>query len=64
MPVFPRRLAFIYAGLCDKDRVFEALEGMAANKDPLVRHYISYPELALIRDDPRLPAFRRKVGLQ
>jgi len=23
---------------------------------------LSYPELALIRGDPRLPAFRRKLG--
>jgi serine/threonine-protein kinase len=59
----PRRQTLIYAGLGDKDRLFEALERMAADKDPLVQLYISYPELALIRDDPRLPAFRKKIGL-
>jgi tetratricopeptide (TPR) repeat protein len=60
---FPNRLAFIYAGLGDKDRVFEALEGMAASKDPRVQIYLGYPELALIRGDPRLAALRKKVGL-
>jgi serine/threonine protein kinase/cytochrome c-type biogenesis protein CcmH/NrfG len=60
----PRRQALIYAGLGDKERLFDALERMAADKDPLVQLYISYPELALIRDDPRLPPFRKKIGLQ
>jgi tetratricopeptide (TPR) repeat protein len=59
----PSQRAFIYAGLGDKDRVFEALEGMAATDDPRVQFYLGYPELALIRDDSRLPAFRKKVGL-
>jgi serine/threonine protein kinase/TolB-like protein len=57
-------LAFIYAGLGDKDRVFEALESMAARKDPRVQIYLSYPELAFIREDPRWAALRKKVGLQ
>jgi eukaryotic-like serine/threonine-protein kinase len=60
----PRRLAWIYAGLGDKDRVFGALDGMVANKDPLLPIYLSYPELALIRGDPRLAALRKKVGLK
>jgi TolB-like protein/Tfp pilus assembly protein PilF len=61
---FPNRLAFIYAGLGDKDRVFEALEAMAARNDPRVQIYLGYPELALLRDGPRLAAFRKQVGLQ
>jgi len=61
---FPRRLTLIYAGLGDKDRVFEALERMYSKKDPMVASYLSYPELALIRGDPRLAVFREKVGLQ
>jgi tetratricopeptide (TPR) repeat protein len=61
---FPRRRAWIYAGLGDKDRVFEALEEMAARKDPGARLYLVFPEMALLRDDPRLGAFRKKVGLQ
>jgi TolB-like protein/Flp pilus assembly protein TadD len=60
----PRRRAWIYAGLGDKDRVFEALEEMAARKDPGAQLYLVFPEMALIRGDPRLAAFRKKVGLQ
>jgi TolB-like protein/predicted Zn-dependent protease len=59
---FPARLALIYAGLGDTDRVFQSLETMAADRDPRVGVYLTYPELALIRDDPRLPVFRRKLG--
>jgi TolB-like protein/tetratricopeptide (TPR) repeat protein len=60
---FPARLAIIYAGLGDADRVFAALEGMNAERHPLVGIYLTYPELAFIRDDPRMQAFRRKLGL-
>jgi eukaryotic-like serine/threonine-protein kinase len=60
----PSGMAWIYAGLGDKDRVFGALEAMAIRKDPRLRMYVSLPEFALIRDDPRLPALRKKVGLQ
>jgi tetratricopeptide (TPR) repeat protein len=59
----PRRRAWIYAGIGDKDRVFEALEEMAARKDPGAQLYLVFPELALIRGDPRLAVFRKKVGL-
>jgi tetratricopeptide (TPR) repeat protein len=60
----PSGRAWVYAGLGDRDRVFEALEAMAARKDPRLRMYVSFPELALIRDDPRLTGIRKKVGLQ
>jgi serine/threonine protein kinase/Flp pilus assembly protein TadD len=60
---FPARLVMIYAGLGDADGVFAALEGMNAEKHPLVGIYLTYPELAFIRDDPRTQAFRRKLGL-
>ena len=53
----------IYAGLGDKDRVFEALDRMLAAKDERVRTYLTYPELSLIRGDPRLKTFRKKAGL-
>jgi TolB-like protein len=59
---FPGRLALIYAGLGDKDRVFQTLENMAAERDPRVGTYLTYPELALVRGDPRLEVFRRKLG--
>jgi tetratricopeptide (TPR) repeat protein len=60
---FSPSLVLIHAGLGDKDRAFEALERMAAEKDPRVGLYLTYPELALLRADPRMGAFRRKLGL-
>jgi hypothetical protein len=36
---------------------------MNAEKHPLVGIYLTYPELAFIRDDPRMQALRRKLGL-
>jgi Flp pilus assembly protein TadD len=50
----------IFAGLGDKDRTFEALDRMTAQRIGL---YLNYPELALLRGDPRLKTFRKKVGL-
>jgi tetratricopeptide (TPR) repeat protein len=62
-PHHPARLLIISAGLHDKDRAFAALEKMAAEKDPRVGWYITYPELAFIREDPRMAAFRRTLGI-
>jgi serine/threonine-protein kinase len=59
----PSGLVWIHAGFGNKDGMFEALEAMATRKDPRLRMYLSFPEFALIRDDPRLPGFRKKVGL-
>ena len=56
-------LALTCAGLGDKDCVFEALNQMADTKDPRIHYYIAYPELSLIRGDPRLLALRKKIGL-
>jgi hypothetical protein len=55
--------ALIYAGLGDKDRTLEALERMTVVGAQRVGQYLNYPELALLRGDPRLKVFRRKVGL-
>ena len=55
--------ALIFAGLGDKDRTFEALDRMAVLGPQRVGLYLNSPELALLRDDPRLKEFRRKVGL-
>jgi TolB-like protein/Tfp pilus assembly protein PilF len=60
---FPNQLALVCAGLQDKDCVFESLNQMADVKDPRIQVYIVYPELALIRGDPRLGTLRRKIGL-
>ena len=60
---FPAALVIIYAGLGDKDRTFGALERMAAGRDPRVGIYLTYPELAFLRNDPRVSAFRRKLEI-
>jgi tetratricopeptide (TPR) repeat protein len=53
----------IYAGLGDKDRTFEALDRMADLGPVRVGKTLAFPELSLLRGDPRLRALRRKVGL-
>jgi TolB-like protein/DNA-binding winged helix-turn-helix (wHTH) protein len=55
--------ALIFAGLGDRDRALEALNRMAAVGPQRIGQFLSYPELAILRDDPRLKAFRRKIGL-
>jgi len=55
--------ALIFAGLADKERTFEALDGMAVMGPQWVGIYLNLPELALLRGDRRLKAFRKKVGL-
>jgi serine/threonine-protein kinase len=60
---FPASLVLIHAGLGEPDAAFEALERMAAEHDPRVGVYITYPELASLRADARMAAFRRKLGL-
>jgi tetratricopeptide (TPR) repeat protein len=60
---YPNEQVLIFAGLGDKDRTLEALTRMAALGPQRVGLYLGYPELALLRGDPRLKAFRQKVGL-
>jgi TolB-like protein len=55
--------ALIFAGLGDKDRTLEALDRMAVLGAQRIGLYLNYPELALLRGDPRLKTFRKKVGL-
>ena len=55
--------ALIFAGLGDKERTLEALDGMAFVGPQRIGIYLHLPELALLRGDPRLKAFRKKVGL-
>jgi tetratricopeptide (TPR) repeat protein len=59
----PQRQALIYAGLGDKDRVFAAVESLAALNPRRAGSYLTYPELALLRGDPRVAELRRKLGL-
>ncbi len=59
----PGQHALIFAGLGDKDRTFEALDRMAVQGPVRIGRELTYPELALLRGDPRLKALRKKVGL-
>jgi TolB-like protein len=62
-PDRPNQQVLIYAGLGDHDHVFESLDRMLVIKDQRVRIYLTFPELSLIRGDPRLMHFRKKAGL-
>jgi tetratricopeptide (TPR) repeat protein len=53
----------IYAGLGDRDHAFEALDRMARLGPGRIGQYLTFPELAVLRGDPRLKALRKKVGL-
>jgi len=55
--------ALIYAGLGDNDKTFDALGRMGAVGPQRIGRYITLPEMALLRDDPRLSKLRRTVGL-
>jgi tetratricopeptide (TPR) repeat protein len=59
----PYEEVLIFAGLGGKDRVFEALYRMAPCGAIRIGQTLTFPELALIRDDPRRKAFRKKIGL-
>jgi len=61
-PDWPNRQVVIYAGLGDADRVFEALDRMVVGKDERILKYLTYPELAVIRSDPRLTKLRVRLG--
>jgi TolB-like protein/Tfp pilus assembly protein PilF len=66
LPAFasrPAQEALIYSGLGDKDRTFDALNRLTAQGPMQVGRYLTFPEFALIRGDPRLTALRKKVGL-
>jgi len=59
----PLPQAMIFAGLGDKDRTLEALERLAPSGPFRVGRALMFPELALLRGDPRVKALRKKVGL-
>jgi tetratricopeptide (TPR) repeat protein len=63
--IFPGALQqiLIYAGLGDKDRTFQALDRMTELGPVRVGKTLTFPELSLIRGDPRIKGLRRKVGL-
>jgi TolB-like protein/Flp pilus assembly protein TadD len=59
----PFNEALVYAGLGDKQRTIEALERMAILGPVRVGRELGFPEFAFVRDDPRISALRKRVGL-
>ena len=59
----PYRRALIQAALGNKDRTFEELNNAAEIVPHRVVPLLSYPEMRLLRGDPRLAALRKKLGL-
>ena len=59
----PVEQALIFAGLGDRDRVFEALERAVDIGPVRLGRLLNYPEMALVRGDPRAKALRKRVGL-
>jgi serine/threonine-protein kinase len=59
----PFNQAVIFAGLGDRERALEAMERSTAAGPFRVGRKLTWPELALIRNDPRMKALRKKVGL-
>lgn len=53
----------IYAGLGDRDGTLNALDRMTELGPGRVGLTLTLPELSFIRDDPRVKALRKKVGL-
>jgi serine/threonine-protein kinase len=60
---FPNEQALIFAGLGDKDGTFDALGRMATLGAQRVGLYLNSPEFAFLRDDPRIAALDRRLGL-
>jgi hypothetical protein len=61
---YPGRQAFIYAGLHDTDRTFAALDAMITDKDPRAGNYLTFPEFASLRSDPRFAQLRARLLLR
>ena len=55
--------AEIFVALGDKDRAFEALNRAVPLGPVRVGRDLTYQEFAPLRDDPRVKALRKKVGL-
>ena len=62
-PASPRYQLVIYTALGDRERAFAALQAMVNVNDWAADWYPGDPELASLRDDPRMREFRRQRGL-
>jgi len=59
----PFQYALAFAGLGDKNKTVEQLEGMANLGPVRLGRNLTYPEFSIVRGDPRVKALRKKVGL-
>jgi TolB-like protein len=59
----PFTQALIFAGLGDHERTLEAVDRMSLLGPDRIGRALTFPELDLIRGDPRLKAIRKRVGL-
>jgi tetratricopeptide (TPR) repeat protein len=61
--VAPTHFALVYAGLGQKDKMFEWLEKAYQDRDVILTQALSDPVLAPLRGDPRFVDLIRRVGL-
>ncbi len=59
----PFNQAVIYVALGDRERALEAMEQSTAAGPFRIGRQFAWPELAIIRDDTRMKALRKKIGL-
>jgi TolB-like protein/Flp pilus assembly protein TadD len=59
----PFQFALVFAGFGDRDHTIERLERLARVGPVRLGFTLNSPEFAFIRDDPRVRALRKKVGL-
>jgi len=59
----PYRQALLYSALGDVDRTFEALDRAVDSAPHRTAQMLVYPEMALLRGDPRLDALRERLNL-
>lgn len=60
----PYRQALNYAALGDKERTFEALSRAAAAAPQRTAAILAYPEMSLLRGDPRFDQLRKRFNLR
>jgi hypothetical protein len=60
----PYRQALNYAALGDKERTFEALSRAAVVAPQRTAAVLAYPEMSLLRGDPRLDQLRQRFNLR
>ncbi len=58
---WPWLQAVVYGGLGDKDHAYQGLLQMIAIGDPRAGNFAQFPELSLLRGDPRLVDFRKTL---